>query len=714
MSFGRDQRGYFQAQPHEAAIQTFIISQAFAVGIPALLWFLGVSVTIPLFAFPFIWVIAGVWAHRRIRPRERRHEGDVMVAYGQEARRGLRGAYCLYAATIPTNLIALASVAITVGPAAMTALAVPVLSGWTDQIVTIIQVVYGVVLLALTGVAVVGMHNIRKEIEATTMAWASPLRYDSLAAAKEGEVIVGHEFEHVIQVPAPAWAVGGAVEPLEGEIRGKTVLLRVGEDGPFVIDLEKMRNPHAVIVGASGSGKTETVKVLALRYWLAKQIPSLIIDWTGEYAPFIRSLGGVVWRVPEDFTVNPLKLLGFSPVERAAEVEESLTFSIDLTALQAAEVGKIASEAYKEKGITQEDASTWNRPPPTIQDIISIMEARVGSGYYKGQAVESVNWTIRKLYRVLRIFGEEPAEFFDTVLRVPTCIDMSPLRGVDVAKALVSYTALQRIYQQFDVRGLTKGLQLLIVLDEAHLILKSGEEEKAGITQESLPIRIARLGRKYGFAEILSSQLASDVPEEAAANVGTIIALQFDEPHQVGYVKKWINLSKSELEIYARLPRGGTFVKQLGERYPALVKIQRVGSEELAAAKQMTAKLEKTAPPHRPQAEPPSKTHEPRAPASDQRVCPHCGQKLEVDAQFCDYCSEPVAPAREAPPKESLKDYYERTMRQPEKPAEEPTAEPPPTPPPPKPELPTQELTPDELRILRALLRKIGAIQGIR
>lgn len=100
------------------------------------------------------------------------------------------------------------------------------------------------------------------------------------------------------------------------------------------------------------------------------------------------------------FKTNPLSLLGFSPHERAAEVEESLTYALGLTPLQAQEVCQVILSAYKEKGILEEDSSTWTRPPPTLQDVIVIMESRAGSGYYKGERLISVQWTISKLHRV--------------------------------------------------------------------------------------------------------------------------------------------------------------------------------------------------------------------------------------------------------------------------------------------------------------------------
>lgn len=413
-----------------------------------------------------------------------------------------------------------------------------------------------------------------------------PSQYDPLKFAARGEVLLGCEFRHETVLPVTARKESDGVLP--GEVVGRHISRMVGEDGPFTIDLANERNPHLVIFGSSGTGKSQTAKAVELRYWEAKRIPFLVIDWQGEQASFVAEIGAVVWRVPRDFKLNPLRLAGSTPSQRVAEIEESLIISLDLSPLQSLEVGKIVSEAYRAKGIREEDKETWALPPPTWNDIIRIMEAKLRSGQYGGEQIESVNWTIRKLLRASHVFGEEPQEFLDVVLKVPTCIDLSELMGVDLAKTLVTYTILQRIYNQFAIRGFS-DLKLLVVLDEAHQVF-GAQVGKVG-TQESLPLKIIRLGRKYGFGVVIVSQLATDIPESALSNAATVIAMMHDEPQQVNYVRKFINLTKSEREIYACLPRGGAFVKHLGEPHPHLVQVQMVSEDENQAVKAVTERL---------------------------------------------------------------------------------------------------------------------------
>ena len=518
-----------------------------------------------------VWILSAAWALHRIAGKVPDF-GAVMVRYGQPPKRATACAYSLLIASIPGNILASLIVEKWVwnslGPITSSALILHTVS---------------LFFLVLAGIAVWKAHGTYLDATGSTV-YTSSTQYDALAFAQNGQVMFGREFRHAALIPVSSPQI--SLNALPGEVARRTIEAWVGEDGPVTLDLEQEMNLHAAILGPTGLGKTEAVKAFVLRNLLAKKIPSLILDLRGDYAEFMSQIGGIVWTVPTNFTVNPLRLAGFAPVERAAELEESLTYVIGLSPLQAAEVHKVAVEAYKEKGILQEDPLTWSHHPPKWSDIIGIFESRINSGYYHGQQQESVTWTLRKLYRVTRVFVEEDSEFFDIVLQIPVCIDLSGLRGADIAKVMFAYVILQRIYDHFDLKPFSE-LQLFVIVDESHLLFKT-ESQKGAVTQEPLPVRIIRLGRKYGFGMVFASQLASDLPEAAIANAATLIAFMFGEPRQIAYIRKSVNLSRAELEIYENLPRGACFVKRLGCRHANLVKIQATSDKEIRAAKKLT------------------------------------------------------------------------------------------------------------------------------
>lgn len=715
----------------------------------------GVGLTLTFASIP-VAIIAGVWAYRSTEPKKHK-PGDVMVNYSAGQREGIRSAYSLRIAAVANALVV--SGAFTLVSYDPSSSLIPVNlsldlgSFGLGGLVSLIQLISAVFMLIIAVFAGLGARNLKKEIWFTSDEWKSPTPYDALDYARKGMVLLGHSYMHTLHIKGTEVGYSPTIQRTGGRVLGQTVQAQYGFNGPFILDLEAEKNPHAAITGLSGSGKTWTVKVIVGRYWIAKQIPSHIIDWLGEYSSFVRDLGGVVWTVPDDFKINPLRLLGFTPYERAAEVAESVTYSLALTALQAQEVEQVILKAYEERGIVEETTQEENesKTPPTLQDVITIMESRAGSGYYKGERLTSVQWTISKLHRVDRIFGEEPPNFLEIIMSVPSCINLKPLKGNDVAKAFVTYIMLQRIYHEIQQHktATSRGLSMLLILDEAHLLLQAKKEEKAMIEAEPLPVRIARLGRGAGFGEIISSQLATDVTHEIAANVATIIAMQHKADKEVTYIEKWIGLSDPESKIFSRLPQGGCFIQTVDpdKPYASLVKVQPIGLEEFVLAKRFSrkafARLGITAPPRPLPTEPPptpKQRHPPEPPpagekVSDVRYCRQCNRTLVSGAVCCGFCGADVGPLE----KESLKEFYDRTIRQPESPPETkpepehvpeapklPEAKPPETSKPSEAESPETSTPPgpvdadlteepaDTVRILRTLTMKPHASQSLQ
>ena len=557
---------------------------SFMTGIPSI-----ASVAYPTLAF--IWVLAALWARRHVEPK-RVGEDDVLVRWGHPPRKGTVIAHCLYVAAVAGNIFVI--IMVFLAPTSVVTTGSPAfLEGLSAILRPLMR--WGTIIFAAM-FALVAIFHARAtyhDIKDFETAYSSAEEYNVVEAARNGRVILGHEFSRVAQVSvAPATTATSSIEPIPGEVVGRHLERWVGQDGPFILDLEKEPNQHVLVFGPAGLGKTQTVWALILRYWLARRVPFLVLDSMGEYVGLVRQIGGIVWTVPTNFVLNPMRLSGYSPTERVNELVESLTHTTGLTDLQASEVGDVLEHAYIRRGILEEDQSTWTKPPPTWADLVDILESRYRAGYYREQAQQSVYWTLRKLVRsnIRQVFGEEVGDFFDTVLKVPTVVDLSGLKGQDIAKSLVTYVVFQRIKQAFETLGLSR-LRLFVVLEEAHLVLKT-EERKSKTVGEPLPVKLIRMGRKYGFSIVVSTQLATDVSKEAAANCSTTIALKFTHPEQLAYVEKWISLSKPELEIYARLPRGAAFVGRQSQRYPSLVKTQMVSHEEIQAARALTEHLD--------------------------------------------------------------------------------------------------------------------------
>jgi len=104
----------------------------------------------------------------------------------------------------------------------------------------------------------------------------------------------------------------------------------------------------------------------------------------------------------------------------------------------------------------------------------------------------------------------------------------------------ISGTLLKIIYdalfwgQQINVGG--KQQPLLIVLEEAHNYLKSGENSIASKSVQS----IAKEGRKYGVGLLLVTQRPSELDETVLSQCGTVIALRMNNSKDRGHIRSAI------------------------------------------------------------------------------------------------------------------------------------------------------------------------------
>jgi hypothetical protein len=74
---------------------------------------------------------------------------------------------------------------------------------------------------------------------------------------------------------------------------GKTLIYKI----PFLLNFDKLVNPHISILGMTGSGKTYLLKSLITRQVLLNQYNVLLIDWNAEYTELISFLSGRTYKI---------------------------------------------------------------------------------------------------------------------------------------------------------------------------------------------------------------------------------------------------------------------------------------------------------------------------------------------------------------------------------------------------------------------------------
>ncbi|CAA0253313.1 conserved hypothetical protein [Tenacibaculum maritimum] len=297
----------------------------------------------------------------------------------------------------------------------------------------------------------------------------------------------------------------------------------------------KMLNRHGLIAGATGTGKTKTLQVLAENL-SEKGVPVLLMDIKGDLSGLAKPSSGhakIEERhekigIPFEAKKFPVELLSISEEEGVrlrATVSEFgpvlLSRILDLTDTQAGIVAIIFKYCDDHK-----------LPLLDVKDFKKILQFITNEGKeeiraeYGSISTASTGAILRKIIEIEQqggnlFFGEKSFEVNDL-----TRIDeegkgiISILRLTDIQDKpkLFSTFMLQllaEVYDTFPEQGDRNRPELVIFIDEAHLVFD--EASKALLSQiES----IVKLIRSKGIGLYFVTQNPKDIPEDVLAQLG--------------------------------------------------------------------------------------------------------------------------------------------------------------------------------------------------
>lgn len=286
----------------------------------------------------------------------------------------------------------------------------------------------------------------------------------------------------------------------------------------------RLSNQHLLVVGKSGSGKSETTK--ALIWELDRRgVPSIIFDFQGEYAKpdgdFFRAVRPQVFDAMAGLPINPFEV-PIDPhtgkrrpfIESVYRLADTLnrvfkgSGDIQLGALRDAIL-----QSYHQRGFDKDDEATWSNEPPTIDMLHACLKEMAQE---RGATVKNLLVRLQSLFES-GIFKPGRAKFtLESLLKKTTVLLMTS--GISDLMLAASRLMLEGIYASMLSAGESSTIRVMACVDEAHKLC--GDETITTLVKEA---------RKYGLGLILSSQETRDFHPSVFANVGTLICLQLEE-----------------------------------------------------------------------------------------------------------------------------------------------------------------------------------------
>jgi DNA helicase HerA-like ATPase len=269
-------------------------------------------------------------------------------------------------------------------------------------------------------------------------------------------------------------------------------------------------NPHMVILGTSGSGKTQTLKAIAWEMLHHLPSRSIILDFHGD-----QQLPGETYyplHMASPHGINPLIInhdpAGGGPKLQAIAVAANLRRSLLLGVNQEGLLIMMLDELYQKFGITQKDRSSWTKPLPHLAHLKDDIDSRVEAGCKEAPKLQI------KLAATFQ---------YGVFSRPQLNLNNGKHIRIDLAKlppelgAIAAEAILKQIMDAHRLAGEVDEPKTFVFVDEA-------KELKGSATLD----RITADGRKYGLGVVLASQREIHLSGDILANTSTKIVLPVD------------------------------------------------------------------------------------------------------------------------------------------------------------------------------------------
>lgn len=279
---------------------------------------------------------------------------------------------------------------------------------------------------------------------------------------------------------------------------------------PIILDPFSFANYNGLILGTSGGGKSVTAKLFILRNIL-RGVKTIMIDPQGEYVDLTKAYNGQLVEIHRESNsiINPFDLMNSDLGEKTISLMDLFKILCgELTEVQKNILDKAVHIVYQNKGILPDDANTWTKEPPIMEDLYNeiVKEKKTASRLEK--------MTYEALENRLRIYVKGSFSFINKQTNLDLTNDLICFNIANMPaqiKPVMMYLILDFVHKKMQKDRERKTL----IIDEAWSLLRFAEHSKS-------IFELIKTARKFGLGIVIITQEVEDLISSPAGK--TILA----------------------------------------------------------------------------------------------------------------------------------------------------------------------------------------------
>ena len=301
-------------------------------------------------------------------------------------------------------------------------------------------------------------------------------------------------------------------------------------------EVAKQANGFFMILGASGSGKTETLKVVAAeihRYG----IPCLIFDFHGD----------VVLAGAEDYVlshgpastqgINPMELDSTDPADGGVYAQINILLAMlkacvpSLGHRQWRVIKDVLNEVYEQAGVSDKNPASWQRRPPTFAHVLQLLEQKLENDTIARSQRNIIESAFDAVARVFEhpVFARGNQIQIEQLLARSHRLNLVHLE--EEIRFVVTDTLLRKLARSLKSSGNIpvqpqndhERFRLFVFVDEAKILALGGKDRDSS---SAILNTLATEYRKFGLGMVLASQMSDHFSNETKGQIATRLVLK--------------------------------------------------------------------------------------------------------------------------------------------------------------------------------------------